>query len=140
MKTEPLVTPEPEIVSYGYNHIEIRKVNNYINYSLDYNYRVVDLGETIKLTNLEPNVKYEITAKYIFNAEKIKSKKLKFLKHYYKLIIHIFMKKIKFMFIIILILILNLNYKMNLKAVVILPLKLPIIIQLINQLMLVFMK
>lgn len=70
VKTEPLVTPEPEIVSYGYNYIEIRKVNNYINYSLDYNYRVVDLGETIKLTNLEPNVKYEITAKYIFNAEK----------------------------------------------------------------------
>ena len=70
VKTEPLATPEPEIVSYGYNYIEIRKVNNYINYSLDYNYRVVDLGETIKLTNLEPNVKYEITAKYIFNAEK----------------------------------------------------------------------
>jgi hypothetical protein len=68
--TPRLETPQPEIVSFGYNFIEIRKENKYVVYTLNHYSRMEDLGETIKLVDLEPNQEYVITAKYVFEAEK----------------------------------------------------------------------
>ncbi len=68
VKTKPLLTPQPKILDYGYNYIEVQKLK-YVKYSLNKASQVETLDNKIIFKDLNPNEEYTVTAKYLFNDE-----------------------------------------------------------------------
>ncbi|MGI6782092.1 MAG: MBG domain-containing protein [Acholeplasmataceae bacterium] len=68
VNTVPVEAPQPVIVSYGYNYIEVAK-EKYVKYILN-RFSIIEILEnSVKFTNLEPNQEYTVTSEYVFNFD-----------------------------------------------------------------------